>query len=360
MDVNIGGPARSPSVPSSAPVVDEARCCIELILAPAACRGGSRSTAAGWSTSPSSGVRHTSFLAADGWSTYWRLGQGKRSERVEDVVTLEQEIEVRVDGITEGKGLSLSLAVAEPCHTGRTHPAKVPARGQEGAEASGELWPWRKAPQAARRSGGSTPSSLVRGRLRERTAAPPSVISAPADLALVPAGGPLARSSGCRRRRRLLRRRIGAQPGVVRRSVAGAEAELVGIFTRRACRRAHLAPPRLTTASGFVSESMPDVASLSVGVGLAGRADGDARAGGGDPRTSSSTPFSRGMLNEAPRGQLPAGRRRRCDTERLHHQGVHDLLCKGVAEHVELGLDILWPYSSAARRLAPTRWMLMR
>jgi polyribonucleotide nucleotidyltransferase len=50
----------------------------------------------------------------DGLIHISRLGQGKRVERVEDVVSLGQEIEVRVDDIDPQGKVSLSLASSPP------------------------------------------------------------------------------------------------------------------------------------------------------------------------------------------------------------------------------------------------------
>jgi polyribonucleotide nucleotidyltransferase len=92
-------------------VVDEARRRIELILDPPSAEVGA--------TYKGKVVNITKFGAfvnilpgRDGLVHISRLGQGKRVERVEDVVELGQEVEVRVDDIDPQGKVSLSLAGA--------------------------------------------------------------------------------------------------------------------------------------------------------------------------------------------------------------------------------------------------------
>ena len=66
---------------------------------PADRRGRARSTRAGSSTSPSSVRSSTSSRAATACSTSPRSGGGKRIDRVEDVLDLGDEVEVRVDDV---------------------------------------------------------------------------------------------------------------------------------------------------------------------------------------------------------------------------------------------------------------------
>jgi polyribonucleotide nucleotidyltransferase len=103
--VTIGAKERS--------VVDEARRRIELILDPPSADVGATYTG--------KVVNITKFGAfvnilpgRDGLIHISRLGQGKRVERVEDVVELGQEIEVRVDDIDPQGKVSLSLASSPP------------------------------------------------------------------------------------------------------------------------------------------------------------------------------------------------------------------------------------------------------
>jgi polyribonucleotide nucleotidyltransferase len=119
--------------------VDEARRRIELILDPPTAEVGA--------VYPGKVVNITKFGAfvnilpgRDGLIHISRLGQGKRVERVEDVVELGQEIEVRVDDIDPQGKISLSLAGAAPAgdaagaSAGSTAPAAstVPAASDEG------------------------------------------------------------------------------------------------------------------------------------------------------------------------------------------------------------------------------------
>jgi len=103
--VTIGAKERS--------VVDEARRRIETILDPPAAEVGA--------TYSGKVVNITKFGAfvnilpgRDGLIHISRLGQGKRIERVEDVLALGQEIEVRVDDIDPQGKVSLSLASSPP------------------------------------------------------------------------------------------------------------------------------------------------------------------------------------------------------------------------------------------------------
>jgi polyribonucleotide nucleotidyltransferase len=103
--VTIGAKERS--------VVDEARRRIELILDPPSADVGA--------TYMGKVVNITKFGAfvnilpgRDGLIHISRLGQGKRVERVEDVLELGQEIEVRVDDIDPQGKVSLSLASSPP------------------------------------------------------------------------------------------------------------------------------------------------------------------------------------------------------------------------------------------------------
>jgi polyribonucleotide nucleotidyltransferase len=94
-------------------VVDEARRRIELILDPPTAELGAVYTG--------KVVNITKFGAfvnilpgRDGLLHVSRLGQGKRVERVEDVLELGQEVEVRVDDIDPQGKVSLSLASSPP------------------------------------------------------------------------------------------------------------------------------------------------------------------------------------------------------------------------------------------------------
>ncbi|MGP0003921.1 MAG: polyribonucleotide nucleotidyltransferase [Acidimicrobiales bacterium] len=103
--VTIGAKERS--------VVDEARRRIETILDPPAAEVG-----ATYSGKVVNITKFGSFVnilpGRDGLIHISRLGQGKRIERVEDVLALGQEIEVRVDDIDPQGKVSLSLASSPP------------------------------------------------------------------------------------------------------------------------------------------------------------------------------------------------------------------------------------------------------
>jgi polyribonucleotide nucleotidyltransferase len=103
--VTIGAKQRS--------VVDEARRRIELILDPPTPEVGA--VYAGRVVNITKFGAFVNILPGrDGLVHISRLGQGKRVERVEDVVSLGQEIEVRVDEIDPQGKVSLSLASEPP------------------------------------------------------------------------------------------------------------------------------------------------------------------------------------------------------------------------------------------------------
>jgi len=144
--VTIGAKQRS--------VVDEARRRIELILDPPTPEVGAVYTGRV--------VNITKFGAfvnilpgRDGLIHISRLGQGRRVERVEDVVTLGQEVEVRVDEIDPQGKVSLSFA-SEPA------PEEFSGNGGAGEAASG-------AETGGRRSRGAGGDAGRPGREAEET-----------------------------------------------------------------------------------------------------------------------------------------------------------------------------------------------
>jgi len=125
--VTIGAKERS--------VVDEARRRIELILDPPSADVGATYTG--------KVVNITKFGAfvnilpgRDGLIHISRLGQGKRVERVEDVVELGQEIEVRVDDIDPQGKVSLSLASSPPATSSSSSSSSSSERGNDDAGGS--------------------------------------------------------------------------------------------------------------------------------------------------------------------------------------------------------------------------------
>jgi polyribonucleotide nucleotidyltransferase len=85
----------------------------------------------------------------DGLLHISKLGRGRRVERVEDVLTLGQEVRVRVDDIDQAGKLSLAFADEEPAGNGESGPAAAPrvatadAGGAAGPAASGPGEPER-------------------------------------------------------------------------------------------------------------------------------------------------------------------------------------------------------------------------
>ena len=151
--VTIGAKQRS--------VVDEARRRIELILDPPTPEVG-----AVYSGKVVNITKFGAFInilpGRDGLVHISRLGQGKRVERVEDVVTLGQEVEVRVDEIDPQGKVSLSLA-------------GEPASGDAGGATSGEGRSETGNGGARRGSGGAGAASSAGGGSRgaDETGGPP-------------------------------------------------------------------------------------------------------------------------------------------------------------------------------------------
>ncbi|MGH9296999.1 MAG: polyribonucleotide nucleotidyltransferase [Acidimicrobiales bacterium] len=108
--------------------VDEARRRIELILDPPSAEVG-KNYAGKVVNITKFGAFVNILPGRDGLVHISRLGQGKRVERVEDVVQLGQEIEVRVDDIDPQGKVSLSLVGAET--------AASPAASASGASGTG-------------------------------------------------------------------------------------------------------------------------------------------------------------------------------------------------------------------------------
>jgi polyribonucleotide nucleotidyltransferase len=137
--VTIGAKQRS--------VVDEARRRIELILDPPTPEVG-----AVYSGRVVNITKFGAFInilpGRDGLVHISRLGQGKRVERVEDVVTLGQELEVRVDEIDPQGKVSLSLAGEPP--SGDAGEGAASGEGRSGSGNGG-----------GRRSSGSTGSGAA-------------------------------------------------------------------------------------------------------------------------------------------------------------------------------------------------------
>jgi polyribonucleotide nucleotidyltransferase len=125
--VTIGAKQRS--------VVDEARRRIELILDPPTPEVGAL-----YSGRVVNITKFGAFVnilpGRDGLVHISRLGQGRRVERVEDVLTLGQEVEVRVDEIDPQGKVSLSLAgeavSAEPSARGGAEPGESRSGGDNG------------------------------------------------------------------------------------------------------------------------------------------------------------------------------------------------------------------------------------
>ena len=111
--------------------VEEARRRIELILDPPTAELGAEYTG--------KVVNVTKFGAfvnilpgRDGLLHISKLGQGKRIDRVEDVLNLGDEVTVRVDDIDNSGKLSLSMAGDEPAPSGDGGPAAAEASSNGG------------------------------------------------------------------------------------------------------------------------------------------------------------------------------------------------------------------------------------
>jgi polyribonucleotide nucleotidyltransferase len=186
--VTIGAKQRS--------VVDEARRRIELILDPPTPEVGAVYTGRV--------VNITKFGAfvnilpgRDGLIHISRLGQGRRVERVEDVVTLGQEVEVRVDEIDPQGKVSLSFA-------GEPAPEEFSGNGGSGEAASGAETGARRSRGTGGGAGRPGPEAEETGVARRRASFEDAFETelestfgnlGPADLAGGAAGGGARRSS---------------------------------------------------------------------------------------------------------------------------------------------------------------------
>jgi polyribonucleotide nucleotidyltransferase len=178
--VTIGAKQRS--------VVDEARRRIELILDPPTPEVGAVYTG--------KVVNITKFGAfvnilpgRDGLIHISRLGQGRRVERVEDVVTLGQEVEVRVDEIDPQGKVSLSLAGEAVPPADSSSATKAGSDAENGGRATGA------SSQSEGRGGDSTAGARRRASFEDAFATELESTFGnlgPADLAsgAAPAGGP--------------------------------------------------------------------------------------------------------------------------------------------------------------------------
>ena len=182
--VTIGAKQRS--------VVDEARRRIELILDPPTPEVGA--------VYRGRVVNITKFGAfvnilpgRDGLVHISRLGQGRRVERVEDVLTLGQEVEVRVDEIDpQGK---VSLSLAGEARLGRACCAERASRAQAESRSEGDNGGGRHSDSRARSGRRWRPRRRTRPaalgaapRSRTRSRASSSRPSATSDRPRSPAG----------------------------------------------------------------------------------------------------------------------------------------------------------------------------
>jgi polyribonucleotide nucleotidyltransferase len=148
--VTIGAKQRS--------VVDEARRRIELILDPPTPEVGA--VYAGRVVNITKFGAFVNILPGrDGLIHISRLGQGKRVERVEDVVSLGQEIEVRVDEIDPQGKVSLSLA-SDPA------PAEGGADAESGSSRGTDERPPRRTAASRTSAASAEAEPAVAGRHR--------------------------------------------------------------------------------------------------------------------------------------------------------------------------------------------------
>jgi polyribonucleotide nucleotidyltransferase len=144
-------------------VVDEARRRIELILDPPTAEVG-----AVYSGKVVNITKFGAFVnilpGRDGLVHISRLGQGKRVERVEDVVELGQEIDVRVDDIDPQGKVSLSLASSPPAAgSGSSDDAGDDAGGESGSGSGGNRTRSESSSRSGSGSGGSSGGGAAGG-----------------------------------------------------------------------------------------------------------------------------------------------------------------------------------------------------
>jgi polyribonucleotide nucleotidyltransferase len=137
--------------------VEEARRRIELILDPPTAELGAEYTG--------KVVNVTKFGAfvnilpgRDGLLHISKLGQGKRIDRVEDVLNLGDEVTVRVDDIDNSGKLSLSMAGDEPAPSGDAGGSGQGSSGGGESRGNGDRAP--REPRERSVSGGSTDSDV--------------------------------------------------------------------------------------------------------------------------------------------------------------------------------------------------------
>ncbi len=163
--VTIGAKQRS--------VVDEARRRIELILDPPTPEVG-----AVYSGRVVNITKFGAFVnilpGRDGLVHISRLGQGRRVERVEDVLTLGQEVEVRVDEIDPQGKVSLSLAGEAPADSG-TAAEERNSRGNGRGEGRGDGGGRSRPPRGDHSDPGDRPDRSR--RQTETTSAPTGAVS---------------------------------------------------------------------------------------------------------------------------------------------------------------------------------------
>ena len=295
--------ARSPSGPRTATAVDEARRRIELILDPPTAEVGAvyagkvvnlTKFGAFVNILPGrDGLLHISKLSP--------LAGGKRVGQVEDVLTLGQAIEVRVDDIDPQGKVSLSLANVEGSKR----------RVRETADAPGaERAPPRDASAPA--TSARPASDAWRRRRRHRTVSFEDSFEAE----LVAELGDLGPGAPGRFRRRAR--------ATARRPPPPALARPGGVEHRSGAAR-RFAPRRSGVASGSSPRPCPTCArSRSASGSGSGSRDetDDAGRGLALPRA----PAVQGHADTLGRRHRRGARRRRRRLQRLHHEGVHDLL----------------------------------
>ena len=232
----------------------------------------------------------------DGLVHISKLGRGKRIDKVEDVVDLGDEIEVRVDDIDPQGKVSLSLAGnGDATDRARRERRRAPAPRRPRSRPGCRLAP--------------TGGRVIRGHLGGRGSGRPSATSGPA-----PTGAGLAAAATTRI----------VDPGAT--PAARRDREPAGLGRPGAVRPGvTLQTTTLDEGLTVVTERMPDVRSVSIGFWVGTGSVDEA------PAQSGASHFLEHLLfkgtADPQRPQHRRGRRRgRRRHERLHHQGVHDLL----------------------------------
>ena len=270
----------------------------------------------------------------DGLLHISKLGGGKRIDRVEDVLDLGDEVEVRGRRRRpERQGLALAWSTPSGSTIGVR---RAPAARRPSVRAQR-----RRAATATTTAAAPTASTS-----RSRTPSTSEIRDEFGDLGPEPAGGRRRRRAvaAAAVERRPQRRRWPRRSGGGRRSAADADGELRGATSRRPT-PAHRRRPSIDTTLAYglrvVTERMPEARRSAIGVwvGVGSRDEPDELAGASHFLEHL---LFKGTEERSARSIADGGRRRRRRDERLHDARAHGVLHAGCpSAQLGFGLDLL-------------------